>query len=375
MAGFEAYLHRLEDQLAVDYSKHLQSAKTIPTAEEIQAKKEAYKGRGRPPSVVWSAIYKCTRGVPKRKPKGAPATNTRGTRAYCLVFSCEAVQAHCDDGVNHMSLRPQERWGRSRRRLQHPMHPREPSAHGGRPCVEQRRRAAKKSAAKRSSRQPFTWRTQPSSLSPSRATTTTKRVLWQPQRTCGAATSTWVFKRGYCTLSLSWTTCRSSMTSSTHLAQRCLRVFVHASVNIPFCGSSALTSAFAGCGVASTALAPPPQPTGAHADDLANSRWHPTRETLRELQGRVRSQYQLHSDDLTSVQKMLNAESSSGLWFKEHLPTSTTKATSASADKATLSQSVDADKAAPSGSVAAGNAAPSQTAAEGTTAGAGGPRG
>ena len=105
-----------------------------------------------------------------------------------------------------------------------------------------------------------------------------------------------------------------------------------------------------------SALTPPPQPTGVHGDDLANSRWHPTRETLRELQGRVRSQYQLHSDDLTSVQKMLHAGASSGLWYKEHLPTSTASVSGASADAANPSQGAAASKTTPSQSAAEGTA-------------------
>lgn len=64
-------------------------------------------------------------------------------------------------------------------------------------------------------------------------------------------------------------------------------------------------------------LEPPPKPRGAHADNLSNSRWHPTREQLRQLRARSQQEYRLHKDDLLSVQMRLAQLDPEHVWHYE----------------------------------------------------------
>jgi hypothetical protein len=60
-----------------------------------------------------------------------------------------------------------------------------------------------------------------------------------------------------------------------------------------------------------------PRPRGAHADHLANSRWHPSREQLRQLRARAQQEYRLHKDDLLSVQLRLGQLDPELVWYHE----------------------------------------------------------
>ena len=70
--------------------------------------------------------------------------------------------------------------------------------------------------------------------------------------------------------------------------------------------------------VCSAALTPPPRPVGSRADDLANTRWHPSREQLRELKARANMSHVMHPDDLTSVRKRLAQLDRRQVWTDEN---------------------------------------------------------
>ena len=64
-------------------------------------------------------------------------------------------------------------------------------------------------------------------------------------------------------------------------------------------------------------MQPPPSARGAHASNLANSRWHPTREQLRELMHRVDRAHMEHADDLTSTRRILSKLDGKEIWHHE----------------------------------------------------------
>jgi hypothetical protein len=65
-------------------------------------------------------------------------------------------------------------------------------------------------------------------------------------------------------------------------------------------------------------LQPPPRLQGAHALNLANSRWHPTREQLRELYlARVERAHVQHAANHTSTRRILSQLGPTLIWWQE----------------------------------------------------------
>jgi hypothetical protein len=65
-------------------------------------------------------------------------------------------------------------------------------------------------------------------------------------------------------------------------------------------------------------LQPPPRLQGAHALILANSRWHPAREQLRELYlARVERAHVQHAANLTSMRRILPQLDPTLIWWQE----------------------------------------------------------